>query len=381
MLQHLHLNPHLLTVPANIGGRPTEEIQQELGLSDMIRLGSNENAWGPSPLALSAFQKALQDAHRYPGVGDRQLRCKLAEHYSARYAAAFTADNFVTGNGLSDVLRMIAHAFLFDGGQALYCNPTFPLYGIFARMFGATGVAVPHDHFRYNLTGLADAITPQARVIFVCNPNNPTGTVILPGEVDAFMARVPPSVVVVFDESYYDFVDDPAYTNSIEYLKRGQDNVIVLRSFSKVYGMANLRIGYAIGTPSMIEYLSLAQIVYNTSDVILRAAAAALDDERHLQATRQFLAHEREFLCDGLRALAIKYVPSQANFVLLIQLPLEVKQLDRELLRRGIIVRPMGGFGMPDAVRVTIGKHRENEALLHALEEILKDGSTSALPI
>ncbi len=374
MLDQLHLNPHLLTVPANIGGKPTEEVQQELGLSEMIRLGSNENAWGPSPLALAAFREALKEAHRYPGVGDRQLRCKLAERYNARYAAAFTADNFMTGNGLSDVLRMIAHAFLFDGGEAVYCIPTFPLYGIFARMFGATTVAVPHDHFAYNLPAIADAITPQTRVIFVCNPNNPTGTIVTPQRVDALMARVPPSAVVVFDESYYDFVGDLEYTNSIEYLKREQDNVIVLRSFSKVYGMANLRIGYAIATRPMIEYLAHAQIVYNTSDAVLQAATAALDDERHLQATRQFLAREREFLCAGLEALSLDFVPTHTNFVLLINLPLEVKRLDRELLQRGIIVRPMGGFGMPDAVRVTIGKHEENEALLRALEAILTAG-------
>ncbi len=372
MLEQLRLNPHLLTVPANIGGKPTEEVQQELGLSDMIRLGSNENAWGPSPLAVRAFEAALQDAHRYPGIGDRQLRCKLAEHYNVRHAAALTAENFMTGNGLSDVLRMIAHAFLFDGGQALYCNPTFPLYGIFARMFGGIAVAVPHDHFRYNLPALVEAITPQTRVIFVCNPNNPTGTIVMPDQVDRFMARVPPSVVVVFDESYYDFVDMPAYTNSIEYLKRGQDNVIVLRSFSKVYGMANLRIGYAMATRSMIEYLSHAQIVYNTSDAVLRAATAALDDEQHLKATRHFLASERAFLCDELKSISVEFVPTHTNFILLIHLPLETKQLDRALLQRGIIVRPMGGFGMPDAIRVTIGKHRENEALVQALKEILK---------
>ncbi len=371
MMDQLHLNPHLLTVPLNVGGRPTEEVQAEMGLEEMVRLGSNENAFGPSPRAVAAFQDALKQAHRYPGIADRNLRTRLAAHYNKLYGADLTLENFVTGNGLSDVLRMIAHAFLFGSGEAIYCNPTFPLYGLFARMYGARAIPVPHDRFRHNLPGMAQAITPETRVVYICNPNNPTGTMVTPGEVDAFMAQVPPHVVVVFDEAYYDFVDDPTYSNTFEYVKRGQDNVLVLRGFSKVYGMANLRIGYAVGTRAMIEYLAHAQIVYNTSDAVLRAAAAALDDEEHVQATRRWIACEREYLYQGLGALGVEFVPSHANFILLVNLPLPAKVIDAGLLRRGIIARPMGGFGMPDAIRVTVGKHEENEAFLHALGEIL----------
>ncbi len=371
MVDQLYRNPHLLSVPANVGGRPTEDLRAEYGLADMVQLGSNENAFGPSPLAVAAFQTAANDAHRYPGTGDRDLRRKLAARFSAGETVSLDASNFVTGNGLSDVLRMIAHAFLFDRGESIYCSPTFPLYGIFTRMFGATAIAVPHDQFRYNLRGIIDAITSETRVIFVCNPNNPTGTLVTRAEVTAFMAGVPPSVVVIFDESYYDFVQDPAYTDSIDYVRRGQDNVLVLRSFSKVYGLANLRIGYAIGTHPMIEYLTRARIVYNTSDAVLRAASAALDDQTHVQRTRQLLALEREYLYEAFAALHLNFIPTEANFVLLVDLPMDVGTMDCELLRRGIIVRPMGGFGMPSAIRVTIGTHVENEKLIAALRQLV----------
>jgi histidinol-phosphate aminotransferase len=372
-MKHLKLNPHLLTVPAYIAGKPIEEVQTEYGLDDVVKLGSNENPLGPSPLAVAAFQNALQDAHRYPGVADKQLRRKLAAHYNARNGAAFTEQNFLTGNGLGDVLRMIAHAFIFDGGESIRCDPTFPLYAIFTKMLGGVAIAVAHDRFRYNLRAMADAITERTRAIFICNPNNPTGTVVTRDEVARFMERVPPSAVVVFDESYCDFVDDANYSNALDYVKAGQDNVLVLRGFSKAYGMANLRIGYAIGTAAMIHYLSHAQIVFNTGDPILRAAAAALDDQAHVVATRQLIAREREFLQQGFSDLDLTYVPSQTNFILLVNLPQDVKTLNEGMLRRGVIIRPMGGFGMPDAIRVTIGTRAQNERLLAAMSQCLSE--------
>ncbi len=371
-MKNIKLNPHLLTVPLYVGGKPIELVQEEYGLTDVVKLGSNENPLGPSPLAIAAFQDALQNAHRYPGVADKRLRQKLAAFYNARDGATFDENNFLTGNGLGDVLRMIAHAFLFEGGEAIYCDPTFPLYPIFTKMFGAVAVAVPHANFRYNLRAIADAISERTRVVFICNPNNPTGTIVTRDQVAAFMRRVPESVVVVFDESYCHFVPDSDFSNSIDYVRNGRDNVLVLRGFSKIYGMANLRIGYAIGTRAMIEYLAHAQIVFNTGDPTLYAAAAALDDAAHVQATRQLIAREREFVQRGFAELDLNYVPSQTNFVLLTDLPRDVQAINAGMLRRGVIVRPMGGFGMPDAIRVTLGTREQNEKMLHALREILK---------
>jgi histidinol-phosphate aminotransferase len=371
-VKNIKLNPNLLTVPLYVGGRPIEEVQEEYGLTDVIKLGSNENPLGPSPLGIAAFQDALKNAHRYPGVADKQLRQKLAAFYNARDGASFDEHNFLTGNGLGDVLRMIAHAFLFDGGEAIYCDPTFPLYSIFTKMLGASAVSVPHDHFRYNLRAIADSITARTRAIFICNPNNPTGTVVTRDEVAALIARVPESVVVVFDESYYDFVEDGSYSNSIDYVKGAHDNVLVLRGFSKIYGMANLRIGYAIGTRAMIEYLAHAQIVFNTGDPTLRAAAAALDDQAHVQAARQLITCEREFLQRGFAELDLSYVPSQTNFILLTDLSRDVQTINEGMLRRGVIIRPMGGFGLPNAIRVTIGTREQNERMLGALKDVLR---------
>ncbi len=370
-MKNLKLNPHLLSVPAYIGGKPIEQVQEEYGLADVVKLGSNESPLGPSPLAVAALQEALKNAHRYPGVADQRLRQKLAAHYNARFGMSLTEKNLLTGNGLTDVLRMIVQAFIFDGGESVYCNPTFPMYPILTQAVGGKTVPVIHDHYRYNLPAMADAINGNTRLLFVCNPNNPTGTIVTRDQVQRFIERVPPSTVVVFDESYYDFVEDPLYSNALEYVQAGQDNVIVLRGFSKSYGMANLRIGYAIATAEMIDYLAHAQLVFNTGDPTLYAAAAALDDHAYLQAAREHILREKAFLYRGLADLDVSYVPTEANFMLLVHLPRDVKTINEAMLRHGVIIRPMGGFGMPDAIRVTIGTRAENERLLQALGQVL----------
>lgn len=370
-MDQLRLNPHLLKVPAYIGGKPIEEVQEEYGLDDVIKLGSNETPLGPSPLAVAAFQAALKNGHRYPGIADKRLRQKLASYYNRKDHGTFTEQNFMTGNGLSDVIRMLANAFIFDGGETIFSSPTFPLYSILTQSYGGKPVAVPHDNYRYNLMGMAGALTPDTRLIFICNPNNPTGTVVTRAEVEAFMVRVPASVVVVFDESYCDFVEDPNYSNSLDYVRAGQDNVIALRGFSKSYGMANLRIGYAVATTRMVDYLQHAQLVFNTGDATLYAAAAALDDEAYVKAARELIWQEKQFLYRGFADLDLSYIPTQANFILVTNLPREVKAINEGMLRRGVIIRPMGGFGMPDAIRVTVGNHAENERLLAALKQVL----------
>lgn len=372
-MKNLKLNENLLKVPAYIGGKPIEEVQEEYGLMDVIKLGSNETPLGPSPVAAQAFQEALRNGHRYPGIADKRLRQKLAKYYNARcHTGFFSEQTFLTGNGLTDVIRMLCQAFIFDGGETIYCNPTFPMYPILTQSFGGKATAVPHDRFHYNLPAIADAINENTRLVFICNPNNPTGTTVNRDEVDLFMRRVPSSVVVVFDESYHDFVTDPDYSNALDHVNAGQDNVVVLHGFSKSYGMAGWRVGYAIATKPMVEYLAHAQLVFNTSDAVLYAAAAALDDERYLQAARNLILNEKQFLYTGLSDLDLTYVPTEANFMLLTNLPRSVKDINEQMLRRGIIIRPMAGFGMPDAIRVTIGTHEENEKLLRAFREILK---------
>jgi histidinol-phosphate aminotransferase len=371
-MSHLKLNSRLLQVPLYIGGKPIEQVQQEYGLSEVIKLASNENPLGPSPRAIAALQAELSNVHRYPGVAEKMLREKLAAYHNTRNAAPFTAANFLVGNGLSDILRMIVTAFIFDGGASVVCNATFPLYKILTLQFGGQVIATPHKNYHYDLSAMADAITPDTRLVFVTNPNNPTGTLISREEIDTFMKRVPSSVLVLFDEAYHDFVDDPNYSNALDYIKQGYENVLALYTFSKNYGLANLRLGYALGASSTIEYLMHGVPAFNTSDPVLHAGMAALDDREHVERMRALLASEKPFLYEGLAQLDLEFIPTQANFILLPSLPRDAKTLDHELLKRGVIVRPMGGFGLPGALRVTIGTREENVKFLHALRDVLK---------
>jgi histidinol-phosphate aminotransferase len=378
-MNQLRLNPHLLTVPLYVAGRPIEEVQEEYGLTDVIKLASNENPLGASPLAVAAFQRTLADANRYPGTGDRHLREKLAAWYNARCGGGFKREHFLTGNGISDILRMIFESFVFAesgngrcAGEVVYSTPTFPLYRILAQRYGGACIPVPHRAYHHDLPAMREAITPDTRLVILCNPNNPTGTVIGRGEVEEFLAAVPPQVVVVFDESYYELVEDAEYSNAHEYVLGGRDQVLLLRGFSKVHGLAGLRIGYAVGTPAMIEYLHHAQLVFNTGDPVMYAAMAALDDAAHLDRVRALIHAERQFLYRALSDLDIAFVPTEANFILLVDLPREAAWLEHELLKRGVIVRVPAGFGLPDALRVTIGTHAENERFVAALRDTLE---------
>lgn len=377
-MENIRLNPNLLNVPLYIAGKPIEEVQEEYGLTQVVKLASNENPLGLSPLARAAFENALCDAHRYPAIGDRNLRRKLAAAYNAQCGANFTQENFLTGNGIGDVLRMIAESFIFDGGETVICSPTFPLYRILTTQYGGKCVTVSHKNFHHDLNAMLEAITRDTRLVILCNPNNPTGTLISRDHVDEFMARVPPHVVVVFDESYYEIVEDPNYSNAIEFVGQGRDQVLLLRGFSKVHGMANLRLGYALGTHAMIEYLHHAQIVFNTGDPVFYAAMAALDDHAHIENVRALIAKEKHFLYEGLSDLDLTFIPTAANFILLVDLPRDAKTIYEELLKRGVIVRVPAGFGLPDAIRVTIGTHEENEKFLRALGAVLGDSNGKA---
>ncbi len=371
-MQNVRLNPNLLGVPLYVAGKPIEQVQEEYGLREVVKLASNENPLGPSPMAIAAYQDALKEAHRYPGVGDRRLRQKLAACYNAQHGAHLTDENFMTGNGLGDVLRMIAEAFIFDGGDAVMCMPTFLLYSILIRQHGGKCIVVPHKNYHHDLSAMANAITPDTRLFFICNPNNPTGTLIPRDQISELLARVPPSVVVAFDESYSELVEDSNYSNVLEYIQAGRDNVILLRGFSKIFGMANLRIGYALGTRAMIEYLHHAQLVFNTGDPVFYAAMAALDDHAHIQRVRELIHTEKRFLYAGMEELDLTYVPTAANFILLPNLPRDAQTIHKGLLQRGVIVRPMDAWGLPDAIRVTIGTRAENEKMLKAMKEVLE---------
>ncbi len=360
-------NPNLMSVPLYVAGRSIEEVQQELGLDHVTKLASNESPVGPSPMAVEAARRILETAHRYPGVLERELRRKLA----ARLGPGLSEHNIVTGNGGSDVLGMITRAFVFDRGNTVMSSVTFPLYRIFTTAFGGCARQIdPAPGLGHDLDALLAAIDEDTRLVFLCSPNNPTGQIIPQQALDAFLAQVPGHVVVVVDESYHDYVDDPRYADSLAYVRQGR-NLIVVRSFSKTAGLANLRVGYLVAAQELADYVRRARIPFHTGDVALAAASASLDDEEYRRLHKQTVVQGREFLYREFCALGLHCLPSQANFVLIVDPPGGAAALADALLRRGFIVRVMAAFGMPNAVRVSVGTPHENRAFVDTLREVI----------
>jgi histidinol-phosphate aminotransferase len=367
-MEKLILNENLLRVPLYVAGRPIEEVQKEYGLETIIKLASNENPFGPSPLAVEAIKRFITEAHRYPGTIENDLRAKLAE----RIDPEFDEDNIIVGNGSCDVLRMVCLAFLHGGGESIAFPSTFPMYRIYTEMFGGDLVLVRAKDYAYDLPAMAERIGDRTRLIFVCNPNNPTGTMLTQQQIDDFVDRVPERVVVVFDEAYYHYVEDEDYADVRKYVKEGR-NVIITRTFSKIHGLAGLRVGYGIAKKEMIEYLQHARSPFHVGSVNLVGAAASLDDEEHIEKSRAKNAAGKRFLYEQFDRLDLPYISTHTNFILLTELKHDEQAMSEAFLRRGVIVRPGGGFGVPEAIRVTIGTREENERLVSALEDILNE--------
>jgi len=372
---HLRLNPNLIKVPLYIAGKSVEEVQEEYRVDEVVKLASNENPLGPSPRAIEALVQALPEAHRYPGAADRALRRRLGP----RIHPSFDERYVITGNGVTDLIRMIVQAFIFDGGQVVTGQLTFPMYAICTTMFGGVLLQVPpREDLGFDLPAMAQAITPNTRLVFISTPNNPTGMICRRQEVISFVRGLPEGVVVVFDESYRDFVGDADYPDPTEYIAEGRE-VIVLRSFSKAAGLANLRVGYAISTPEIIHYLRHAQLPFNTGAPVLLAALASLDDGDYAARSRRLMEEQRAFLYEGLSALGVHFVPSHTNFILLTDLPMEPTVFSELLIRQGVIVRPMDAWGLDQAVRVSLGQPEDNQKFLHALRVVL-EGQAARTP-
>jgi histidinol-phosphate aminotransferase len=361
------LNPDLLKVPLYIAGRSVGEVKEELGLEEVIKLASNESPVGPSPMALEAGRQMFQEAHRYPGACERDLRLKLA----SRLGQGLTGEEVTLANGGTDALRIISQAFVFDGGNTIMSRTTFPMYRILTMTFGGEVREVPpRPDYGHDLAAMAERIDGDTRLVFLCSPNNPSGHILTQDEADGFMARVPGHVVTVFDESYYDFVDDGAYADSLAYVMAGR-NVLVVRSFSKSAGLANMRVGYIAGPPDLIGYINHARLPFHVGDIALAAAAASLDDHEYLARSRQAVAGGREWLQGALEGLGLDCLASQANFVTVVDPPMDPQALADALLRLGVIVRAMGSFGMPNGLRVSVGSSEANRRLIEALERVL----------
>lgn len=353
-----------------VQGKPLEEVQRELGLTDVVKLASNENPLGPSPGAVAAMVEALQQCNLYPDGSNHRLKERLAG------VLGVTPDQLVMGAGSSTVLRLIAEAFLMPGDEVMYADPSFIMYEWITHLAGATPVVVPVDgEHRHDLPAMAAAVTPRTKVIIVCNPNNPTGTTATQAELDAFLAAVPPSVLVVIDEAYYEYAAGPGHPDGLEYIRQDR-NLLVLRSFSKIHGLAGLRVGYGVGQPPVIAALRRVREPFNVSIVAQAAALAALADHAHVARSRAVNELGKEILYAGISRLGLPFIPTAANF-LMVRTPGEDQAVFEALLRQGVIIRPGRTFAMPGWIRVTIGTEEQNRRFLAALESTLSSSSAT----
>lgn len=342
-------------------GKPVEEVERELRIH-AIKLASNENPLGPSPLAIAAAQKALPEAHRYPDGGGYYLRERLAADLGV------PRESVLLGLGSSDLIDLAARTLLQPGSAGITSAGSFPLFYIAIQATGARLIEVSLRNYTFDLPAIARAVTPRTRVIYLANPNNPTGTMFTASELDSLLHSIPASVLVVLDEAYFDYVEHADYSRSLEFVRAGK-SLVVLRTFSKVYGLAGMRIGYAIGPAGLLVEMNKVRLPFNTTGIAQAAALAALDDFEHVRRSLESNRTGLRQLAQGLDALGVKYVPSVANF-LLVQFDSDAQRIADELLKLGLIVRPMGWMGFPHAIRVTVGVREENEKFLSALAQI-----------
>ena len=355
------VNPSVLTQPVYEPGKPIEDVARELGLdpAGILKLASNENPLGPSPLAVAAATRALAHGELYPDGGCFVLRQKLA----ARHGLA--AEQFVVGNGSNEILELLGHVFLRPGDEVVMGAPAFIVYKLVALLFGARPVEVPLVDHRHDLDALARAVTPRTKLVFLPSPNNPTGTANTEAEIHAFVRALPEQVVFVFDEAYAEYLDNPPDLRPL--LAEGR-KVVGLRTFSKIFGLASLRVGYGYASPELAGLLNRVRQPFNVNAIGQAAAVAALDDAEFTARARATNASGLSQLASALAGRGLEIVPSVANF-LLVKVG-DGARVFTELQRRGVIVRPMKPYGMPEWVRVTVGTAAQNERFLAALDEV-----------
>ncbi len=336
----------------------------------IYKLSSNENPLGASPKGVAAAKKALDTIDVYPDQNDLRLRKALVKDFDHR----LTEDQFITGNSGSEIIDMLLRAFVNEGDEVIFSNPCFLPYSVFSRWYGAKLIDIPltSPHYNLNSSGILEAITEKTKVIFLTSPNNPTGSYIPKDQLEAFLERVPKEILIVFDEVYRHFADAPDYTTALPYVEKGY-SVLGLNSFSKTYGLAGLRIGYAYTTATIANYLRLIHKPFLMPLPSLEAAIGALEDDKFIEETVDTVHEGRTYLAQEFQSLGITYWPTQGNFFI-IDPPLPEMEFTDRLLEHGVMVRPVSQFGAPGKVRITIGDQEANEALVKALQKIMKKG-------
>ncbi|MFY9942256.1 MAG: histidinol-phosphate transaminase [Desulfobacterales bacterium] len=360
---NLPVPDYILAIQPYEPGKPCEELEREYGISDSVKLASNENPLGPSPLATAAISGCLNSLHRYPDATGYRLTRQLAAKLGVPPAS------IVLGNGSDDLIGMLARVFLQPGDEVLIPRPAFLMYDITVRAAGAVPVYSPLRHLVIDLEDMAKRVGPKTRMVFITNPHNPTGSVVTRAALDGFLAALPADVVVVLDEAYLEFVRDPDSPDGCDYLDENR-LLVALRTFSKAYGLAGLRIGYGIMPQAVAELIHRIRQPFNTNALAQAAACAALADHEHLARTLKAVHDGLAYLQAGLQRMHVRYFATEANFFL-VDLERDAAAVNQKLLRQGVIVRPMGGYGYPRYLRVNAGLPSENERFLKALAAAL----------
>jgi histidinol-phosphate aminotransferase len=359
----LSIPDYILSIKPYMPGKPLEELEREYGIGDSIKLASNENPIGPSPMAVAAIKESIKKLNRYPDGSGHDLIRKISNYIG------ISPQNIVLGNGSDEIIGMLAFAMLQPGDEVILPVPSFLMYEIMVRGAGATPVFVPLTSLSIDLEEIQKKTTSKTRMIFLCNPNNPTGTVISKKDFETFIHQMPSEVIVVVDEAYIEFVRDQNCVKSIEY----SDNItplVTLRTFSKAYGLAGLRIGYGVMPLEIADILNRIRLPFNTNLLAQAGASAALDDKIFLETFISLVHEGLDFLYDALDGLGVSYFPTQTNFFL-IDVRKDADEIYENMLRQGVIVRSMKSYGYPNYIRINVGLHDENVRFLTALEKSL----------
>jgi histidinol-phosphate aminotransferase len=359
-----NVRKNLFAITPYSPGKPISDVKREFGLDDVIKLASNENPLGPSKLAQQAILEALNDVNRYPDGGAVSLKEALSHVYGV------PTEQILVGNGSDDLIKLISETFLHPGDEVVVPSPSFSQYWFGAQLMDAKTVAVPlKEGFEYDLEAMLCAVTEKTKILYLCSPNNPTGTYIRKADLQSFLDKVPASVLVVLDEAYNEYVTAEDYAQGIDFLKQGY-NVLVMRTFSKLYALAGLRLGYVLGRPEVLDAINRTREPFNVNMLAQVAAVAALGDLEHVEASRRQNRQGYEQLKAGLEQLGYSVVPTQGNF-LIFDTGMDDKKLFDALLREGVIVRSGTALGIPGYLRVSIGLPEENDRFLAAFEKVV----------